>query len=43
MIVPVWSDTWTCTKRLSENFVTKLLPTDKGMAYLAKSLHKGRH
>ena len=38
--------TWTCTKRsfsLSENFVTKLLPTDKGMAYLAKSLHKGRH
>jgi hypothetical protein len=51
--MPVWQEEVTptyleCTKRsfrLSENFVTKLLPTEKGMhmAYLAKSLHKGRH
>jgi len=36
--------TWTCAKRsfrLSENFVAKLLPSDKGMAYLAKSYQKG--
>ena len=37
--------TWTCAKRsfrLSENYVAKLPPTDKGMTYLAKSLDKGR-
>jgi len=34
---------WACSKRnfkLSENFVAKLLPTNTGLAYLAKSLLK---
>ena len=39
------SHAWTCTKsnfRLSEHFVMKLLLTNKGMAYLVRSLHKGK-